>query len=1075
VSAMEAEHRSRACADFEFETNNYHIKTTPSKEWMIVVEGKKCPEQMGFNRRIPDIEHLLSLSTAKEANLQKAEVIAIVLYTGPMYMIYNAILRQFPLQLYQELKKTNSLFTTTIFTLVSAVHKLSWVAGISSGMKLYRGLKDDISLPDLFFKCDKNGCSGFTEFAFMSTTSKVGVALSYSRSDGEDGAAGAMGKLFVIEVGSVDRGASVREFSQYKDEDEYLYAPFSFLQMIGVPYVEVTEDFGVIRMIPVKINANIKTRTLEEQLEMKKEMHVTAFRHHIDDIEVELNNKRSTSGAAERLRADKSADEKHTLEGFVARIVEQCKDVLSRHKAKNHEDYVNDAVYRNLVLEMIDVKSMAVAKFDEWLHNDSFIRFRWNGTLRGVHRLWTAHLDQKRLACEPGPQRQAAAIELCKACGLMVESVDEKNDLGETRLMCGAAEGRSAQFLQRLVDAGASVNYARPDGVTPIWLAAQGGHHKCIRVLVGLKASVSKAANNGATPLYIAARNGKSECIKVLAELKADVNEHDNRDSYPVHQAAFYGHNDAINELIRLGADINQQDGNQFSPFDVASESGHSECAGFIKTKGGKQVRVGDNATQGDKNLIISTGDISDIDGFFALAEYAKAGADVLFVMNYPAYIGVDEKDVDYRYPDHNPGLGYRYSAKQVLDRDKVARPPDHYVQFLNAYASAADDNQRMKCAMTDIAFKMANKIWDEVPGRGKLMFGIGGINAVNPFSESAIKNEVLVYSEVIRNTDEQLISPEQGKVYASSGVVCTVCWSDYSNIYMDFNGSLSFWNGYLAQSLSQEDVVCKIRGVFIMGGVYADREPVTMPAIPNVLNRFSSATMNQLYHPQNTSDFFAFLAQFKIETWTISNNVVKSFDSFLPGTNQKTEAGIESFLSSNGLSGEFLKKCALLHYCSRYNPPRKPFDYYCAIALCTLLRSQQRKPLTPKVFDAPFQRTPLLAPAEVLPSRQMQMFYSNVYGITFISSEDTWKSTRSQYSQAIDTEIQESDAENVKNKKDYFKKEIELMNTIDYLSSLAVFDLSFKVDGTNKVTIGELQPQPKNAGTDSLRSELFP
>jgi hypothetical protein len=82
---MESEHRSRACADLEFETSNYHIKTTPSKEWMIVTGELKCPEdQMKFNRRIQDTDHLLSLSTAKEANLQKAEVMAIVLYTGPM-------------------------------------------------------------------------------------------------------------------------------------------------------------------------------------------------------------------------------------------------------------------------------------------------------------------------------------------------------------------------------------------------------------------------------------------------------------------------------------------------------------------------------------------------------------------------------------------------------------------------------------------------------------------------------------------------------------------------------------------------------------------------------------------------------------------------------------------------------------------------------------------------------------------------------------------------------------------------------------------------------------------------------
>ena len=31
-----------------------------------------------------------------------------------------------------------------------------------------------------------------------------------------------------------------------------------------------------------------------------------------------------------------------------------------------------------------------------------------------------------------------------------------------------------------------------------------------------------------------------------------------------------------------------------------------------------------------------------------------------------------------------------------------------------------------------------------------------------------------------------------------------------------------------------------QIRGVFIMGGVLADAAPMTMPSLPNVLNRFS-------------------------------------------------------------------------------------------------------------------------------------------------------------------------------------------------------------------------------------------
>ena len=334
-------------------------------------------------------------------------------------------------------------------------------------------------------------------------------------------------------------------------------------------------------------------------------------------------------------------------------------------------------------------------------------------------------------------------------------------------------------------------------------------------------------------------------------------------------------------------------------------------------------------------------------------------------------------------------------------------------------------------------------------------MFGIGGINAVNPFSETAIKNEVLIYSKVISKA-EVLLSAEQGTVYDSEGVICTVNWTEYSNIYMDFNGSLAFWNGYLAQNLSKEGVVEKIRGVFIMGGVCAEMEPVTTPSTPNVLNRLSSATMNQLYHPQNTAEFFAFLAQFKINAWTITNNVVQSLDSLDPVTGAKTLQGVEAFLTSNELSGPFLKKCAVAHYNSCYNPPKKPYDYYSAFALRTLVSfDQERRKLNAEISSTSiFRRKSLLKKQElpdILSGRPRRLFYSNVYGITMISGEDSWELTRSSYTNAINTEIKPEDSDFERNKKRNFRGEIELVSTIGFLSSLPVLDLSFDLDSASK------------------------
>ena len=115
------------------------------------------------------------------------------------------------------------------------------------------------------------------------------------------------------------------------------------------------------------------------------------------------------------------------------------------------------------------------------------------------------------------------------------------------------------------------------------------------------------------------------------------------------------------------------------------------------------------------------------------------------------------------------------------------------------------------------------------------------------------------------------------------------------------------------------------------MGGVYADSTPMTMPSIPNVLNRFSrwpafsslhhskiclmqhctkcmlfvhgSATMNQLYHPARTAAFFQFLGEnSKIPVFAVTNNVVQDLMTFANAEKkQKTLDGVTNFLKSNG------------------------------------------------------------------------------------------------------------------------------------------------------------------------------
>jgi hypothetical protein len=91
--------------------------------------------------------------------------------------VYNAILRRYPTDVFDKFSEGGNLFATTIHILVSAVIRLARATRLPSGLELYRGLGGLMELPDSFLRVDANGCRGYAEWGFLSTTSDRAVAL----------------------------------------------------------------------------------------------------------------------------------------------------------------------------------------------------------------------------------------------------------------------------------------------------------------------------------------------------------------------------------------------------------------------------------------------------------------------------------------------------------------------------------------------------------------------------------------------------------------------------------------------------------------------------------------------------------------------------------------------------------------------------------------------------------------------------------------------------------------------------------------------------------------------------------
>ena len=496
------------------------------------------------------------------------------------------MLRRFPVDVYKPFEDGGNTFSTSIHVLVSAVQKIARVTKMTKGLLLYRGL-GATELPAHFFQPDATtGCRGFAEWGFMSTTSNKAVATQDSGI--KQGKPLAM--LFEIQVSSVDRGACIRDFSQFPDEIEYLWVPCSFLEPWGSPYLEVT-PFGVLSIVRVRVNANLKAPTVEDLVELKKQIHLASFKYVPEEIRHELEQRALGDDATSRWTNDAARlyPESGTLLEFVVGIVEECRGVYSRHERMSADRYVDSELYRRLVIEMLEVRTMAISKFDFWMEDMSqVVMLQRSEPMRLAHRRYVAFLERALAKMpESGPQgeKREAALKLCRIKGLLQGGLEDRNDLGENRIISAAAEGRDSRDLRLLALAGADVDSVTEDQRqdTPCIAAAMAGHASTLTALHELGADISKRNSSGDSPLIGAALEGQESCVRVLLELSAEVEARDHNGCTALHVAAQRGHVGCAAALLERGADVNARTGDiEMTPLHAAVVQGMLECVKLL-------------------------------------------------------------------------------------------------------------------------------------------------------------------------------------------------------------------------------------------------------------------------------------------------------------------------------------------------------------------------------------------------------------------------------------------------------------------------------------------------------------
>ena len=315
----------------------------------------------------------------------------------------------------------------------------------------------------------------------MSTTADREIAIQYSGAQGQP-----EGNVLEIETGAVDRGCCIQEYSQYPGEREYLWLPLSFVEPNGQPRVLIT-DKGLVNIYQVKMIPNLKAGTVEEARERKKATHLTAFKYLIVEVRDDLQQLAQDPAVAPRQHAE--SDQYYTVDDLTLRIVEQCKERMVADAEVAAEEFADDVKFQALVKGMLDVKTMALCKFNWWLRDASQSIKSLSGTsLLEAMRGYMAYLMQLRGASGQGDERKKVALELVKLRGLLQGAMEEESSGGETALVVAAADGRSADDLLLLIEAGASVN--PPTQMAPLAWTAKHGYAAATALLIQMKADV---------------------------------------------------------------------------------------------------------------------------------------------------------------------------------------------------------------------------------------------------------------------------------------------------------------------------------------------------------------------------------------------------------------------------------------------------------------------------------------------------------------------------------------------------------------------------------------------------------
>ena len=176
-----------------------------------------------------------------------------------------------------------------------------------------------------------------------------------------------------------------------------------------------------------------------------------------------------------------------------------------------------------------------------------------------------------------------------------------------------AAHWSAIDLAESLLNAGALVDVVNELGITPIAIACRNGSEAMVETLLRADANAFAVEPSGETVLMSCSRTGLLGAVEKLLAAGAEPNSLEtNSGQSALMWAAAEGHTGVVDLLIGAGADVNASSSGRFTPLMFSARSGAFEIARLLLDAG---ADVNATTDEGLSPLLVATASLDAITG----------------------------------------------------------------------------------------------------------------------------------------------------------------------------------------------------------------------------------------------------------------------------------------------------------------------------------------------------------------------------------------------------------------------------------------------------------------------------